>query len=249
MGHWYREDGSTAYTVPRATGKGERDTTLADAKKLNLRPSVTTVMAMAAKPGLETWKEEQILTAAVEWPFTYGDDIELWKKQIRIMSRQVAKTASEEGNRIHDGLEKCFKGNCLSGDKIIDEARLYIAHNFKMGNDWVAEKSFCQHGVGGKVDLHHRDGNGHGVIIDFKTKNTTDVAKMKGYDEHCIQLAAYRRGLDLPKAECYNMFISTVEPGLIVLKKWTNKELERGLAIFDALTELWYLKNKMERQV
>jgi len=51
-GHWYRRsDGSPQYTIVGKNGK-ERDTTLRDAREHNLVPSVTTIMRIAAAPGL-----------------------------------------------------------------------------------------------------------------------------------------------------------------------------------------------------
>ena len=50
-GHWYDDQGNPAYEIIGANGK-QRNTTLRDAKKLGLLPSVTTVLGVAAKPGL-----------------------------------------------------------------------------------------------------------------------------------------------------------------------------------------------------
>jgi hypothetical protein len=59
---------------------------------------------------------------------------------------------------------------------------------------WVSEKSFaCELGFGGKLDLH-APADGDGIVIDFKTKEFTDPAKVDAYDEHLMQLAAYRLG-------------------------------------------------------
>jgi hypothetical protein len=48
-GHWYDHDGKPMYTIVGANGK-ERNTTLRDAKKEGLVPSVTTIIGIAAKP-------------------------------------------------------------------------------------------------------------------------------------------------------------------------------------------------------
>ena len=58
-GHWYTQEGEPMYTIIGANGK-ERNTTLRDAKKENLVPSVTTILGMIAKPSLENWKINQI---------------------------------------------------------------------------------------------------------------------------------------------------------------------------------------------
>jgi hypothetical protein len=65
-GHWYKKDGSPAYTTIGKTG--ERATTLRDARKLGLLPSVTTINGMLSKAGLDTWKQQQVLLAALTLP-------------------------------------------------------------------------------------------------------------------------------------------------------------------------------------
>ena len=59
-GHWYKRDGATAYTIEGANGK-VRNTTLRDARKHGLLPSVTTIMRVAASPALEKWKRLDLL--------------------------------------------------------------------------------------------------------------------------------------------------------------------------------------------
>lgn len=64
--HWYDQNGEPRYTVPYADPKkGFRNTTLRDAKKMGLVPSVTTILGVANKPALNRWKENQILLAAM----------------------------------------------------------------------------------------------------------------------------------------------------------------------------------------
>jgi len=81
-------------------------------------------------------------------------------------------------------------------------------------------------------------------VIDFKTKEFTDPKKVEAYDEHLMQLAAYRIGLNLPKARCANVFVSVTEPGLVVVKEWEQEELERGWVMFESLLNYWQAKNK-----
>ena len=65
--HWYAKDGTPMYTVPAKSGE-PRATTLRDAKKMGLLPSVTTIMKSAASPGLEAWKLNQMMLAALTLP-------------------------------------------------------------------------------------------------------------------------------------------------------------------------------------
>jgi len=64
------------------------------------------------------------------------------------------------------------------------------------------------------------------------------------YDEHLLQLAAYRYGLGLPEARCANVFVSVKRPGLIKVHEWEEKDLQRGWLMFQNLLSYWKLKNK-----
>ena len=66
--HWYAQDGSPAYTQIIASGKNkgkERPTTIRDAKKLSLVPSVTTLLGIMDKPALTHWKINQAVDKAL----------------------------------------------------------------------------------------------------------------------------------------------------------------------------------------
>jgi hypothetical protein len=110
--------------------------------------------------------------------------------------------------------------------------------------DWVSERSFAHADLrcGGKSDLYTNEGDG--IVLDIKTKEFTDPDKVEGYDEHLMQLAAYRVGLGVPKARCANVFVSRNVPTLAVVKEWSQDDLERGWKMFMALLEFWQLKNK-----
>lgn len=66
-GHWYTRDGVPQYTVEAKKG-GQRATTLRDARTMNLVPSVTTILGVAAKPALLAWMQQQVLMAALTLP-------------------------------------------------------------------------------------------------------------------------------------------------------------------------------------
>ena len=64
--HWYSQTGEPRYQTPIATGarKGEmRSTTLRDARKENLLPSITTVLKAYPKAALDAWIIEQAVLA------------------------------------------------------------------------------------------------------------------------------------------------------------------------------------------
>lgn len=238
MAHYYDTTGKPCYTVPRADGKGERDTHIGDARKLGLVPSVTEYFRLLSKEGLNRWREENLLKAAFENKnkTTY----EYWVKNVRQIVKQEQEKAPLLGTAIHDALEEYYKTGTYDGEykKYVQSAILCIKYNIGDFN-YIAENSFYHElGFGGKVDLHSEE-----IVLDFKTKDTDDIKKMKGYREHIMQLAAYREGLGIPNARCYNLFISTKNPDLVVLEEYSEEDLQTSWEMFKCLVKYWRLDN------
>ena len=80
-GHWYTRTGAPMYTVKANNGQ-QRNTTLRDARKYDLVPSVTTILNVAAKPGLEAWKQQQILLAALTLPKAENESIDAYAERV-----------------------------------------------------------------------------------------------------------------------------------------------------------------------
>ena len=111
---------------------------------------------------------------------------------------------------------------------------------------WIAERSFGHElGFAGKCDLHAtNDATGNGIVVDIKTKDFTDPKDVLGYDEHLMQLSAYRVGLGIPNARCANIFVSRTQAGLCKIIEWSEEDLQRGFEMFCSLLKFWQLKNK-----
>ena len=194
-GHWYTKTGETAYTVEGKTGL--RATTLRDARKLDLVPSVTTILGVAAKPGLQTWLQTQVLLAALTLPRKEGEPEQDWLERVMSDSKAQTKQAAERGTAIHAVIESYFEQDYLP------EWPPYVKNVVKALNDafgaqlWNSEKSFAHElGYGGKVDL-----SAPNIVVDYKTKET-DLAKVEPYHEHEMQLAAYCVGMGYKLEEC-----------------------------------------------
>ena len=246
--HWYRQDGKPQYTVKAKDGTN-RPTTLRDARKLDLVPSVTTILKVASKPGLEAWKLEQMLMSALTLPRAPGETEKELISRIEADSKETGKRAAERGTRIHESIEKWF-----SGDRKVEHVQIaeafektlfehFDTHPFQ---NWIAEASFSsQKGFGGKVDIHCDPDQTApvGIVVDAKSKEFGPDDKVVAYDEHLMQLAAYRMGLQMPHARCANVFVSVNHPGLVKVVEWKEEELQRGWEMFQCLLGYWKLKN------
>lgn len=245
--HYYKLDGSSCHEVTGKNGQ-LRPTTVADARKLRLFPSVTTVMQVLDKHMLTSWIIDQILDAAVRTPFHPEEyEAEKWKRGIRTASQKIGKDAAAEGTRVHSVLDKWFKtGKVVKKDSHYVEKCLELLNTTFPGREWISEKSFAseKHGFGGSVDLHCEN-----IIIDFKTKNKEDIYSITAYDENKMQLCAYKEGLELPgNVRLFNMFISTAEEheGECNLVEVKPKDISKYWNMFYTLTEFWRAKNQYD---
>jgi hypothetical protein len=235
-GHWYTKDGSPAYTTIGKTG--ERPTTLRDARKLGLLPSVTTINGMLSKAGLDTWKQQQVLLAALTLPRQDGEPEQEWLARVMQDSKATGREAAERGTAIHAVIEAYF-------DQVyMPEKPAYLDAIDKALKDafgeqlWLSEKSFGHPlGFGGKCDLM----SVNGFIVDFKTKEA-DLDKVDVYFEHEMQLAAYREGLGMPTARSAIVFVNG-KTNQVKLIEVSQEKLQSGWECFEHLLRVYQIKN------
>ena len=239
--HWYDKDGAPMYTVKSKKDGTARNTTLRDARQLKLYPSVTTVMSAAAKPALTHWLQEQVLLSALTLPKRVDEADADYCARIIDDSKQQGRSAADLGTEIHESIERFYSGTLSLDDKHLEHV---IATSEELSKKFgikkfVAERSFSHElGFGGKVDLF-----AHNLVVDVKTKEFSEVKGLKGYDEHLMQLAAYRVGLGMPEARCANIFVSRNVKGLVSIIEWSAEDLNRGWNMFYHLLQFWQQKN------
>ena len=236
--HWYASDGTPRHTVIGSKGV-ERATTLRDARQLNLFPSVTSVLGVLAKPGLEAWKQEQAILAAITLPRIAGEgDDAFAARVVRDMDAQVER-ACDFGTRIHLAIESANAG---APELAAPEVAPWLTHyeTWRTANILrivSAEQSVICDGYAGRFDML-ADHQEHGLcLVDFKTQNVKK-GKPTFYETWCWQLAAYRRALGV-KCQCLSLVIDSNTPGAPVEKLWSEDELMDGLEIFTAAVRIW----------
>ena len=160
-------------------------------------------------------------------------------------SKEQGKQAADLGTDIHASVQAFYEGK--EDTSYVDHRKGCVRALQEHYGDliWIPERAFAHDmGFGGKCDLHTSQGDG--VVVDIKTKDFDDPEKVDGYDEHLMQLAAYRVGLGIPAARCANVFVSRTVAGLSVVKEWSAEDLERGWLMFHHLLRFWQLKNNYE---
>lgn len=239
QGHWYGRDGSPRYSVVGKNGK-ERPTTLRDARANGWLPSVTGIIRCAAAPGLQMWMQKQVMLAALTLPRMDGESEDDYLQRILSDSKEQARKAAERGTAIHAAIQGHFEGEPpheeywphVNATK--EQLQAWIGLNATPA--WAAERSFASPlGFGGKVDLSWLGG----AVCDFKTKEFGPDDDLKTWDEHAMQLAAYRHGLGMEKARCAIVYVSVTNPGLARLIEIPEADLVKGWKCFYSLLQFW----------
>jgi hypothetical protein len=237
-GHWYQIDGKPAYTTMGKNGK-ERNTTVKDAREHGYLPSVTTIIGCAAKPGLDVWKQQQAILAALTLPRIDGETEEDWLSRVVSDSKQTAKQAAERGTLVHGVIEAFYDGVYMPEVPVyVREVEKIIIEHF--GEQlWVPEKSFANNGYGGKCDLI----SSAGFVIDFKTTEK-DLDKLDYYFEHQMQLAAYRSGFGMPSARCAIVYVNATQNKAKIVEI-PDADLRIGWDCFSHLLSFYRAKNRL----
>lgn len=237
--HWYYKDGRACYEVPRAKGDGMRPTTLADARKLNLVPSVTSILKCAARPGLEAWKATQLLQSALTLPKKPSETVDDYAKRVIEDSKEQGKKAAERGTELHAAIEIFASQNAIPDMQWAPHlAKLQqTLAQYGIGlSQGKPEHSFASPlGYGGKLDWHDNT-----TVIDFKTKGNLN-AKQLAWPEHCWQLAAYIEGVYGEytwKKRAINVFIGITDCE-VKIHEWSDEDRLNGWAAFQALLYFW----------
>jgi hypothetical protein len=241
--HWYSLEGEACHQIAKAKGDGMRNVTVTDARKLGLFPSVTNILGVIAKPGLDKWKLQQVAKAAFNRPPDGKESAEYFTDRIIESAFDQVVDAADFGSRIHDALEKIFEG-----EPVEDELLPYVQPTL----DWKREKGLtfthreitlvnAGEGYAGRCDVIAQGKKGQLVILDYKTRKTKEGEKVATYDGQGMQLAAYAVAhwgeAMLDKVTAANVFISTTEPGRMEVSK--HDDLVSEWHAFKAACLLW----------
>lgn len=255
MGHWYDKDGEPRHKE----GKDGGDTTLREARKLGLYPSVTTIGGILHKEGLVYWLQKQAAIAAIEMCKDVAELLEVFDDDSAAQAIAKAKeekvtAKADEGTVIHDMLENFHDDpfNVTGDDQRICYAILEcIKENtgLNLFEDFIPEARFCdtEHGYAGMCDLHTKPEVTTPWVLDYKTKDKVND-KTTGYKDHGKQLAAYSHGLRLPDARLGNIFISRQAPEdpdvLWDVKFYEHKNVQYLWACFLDTLHCWQMDKK-----
>jgi len=245
-GHWYTEDGQSAHVIIGANGK-ERNTTVADARKLRLLPSVTSVIGVVEKKNLTSWLVEQGILASLTLPRKDGEDLTEYAKRCVADSKEATSRAAQHGTRMHEEMEHILLGREHSKDPTL----LPYIETFKgwakenVTKTYWCEKCLVGNGYAGRCDaLVELKGIGK-AIIDLKNRKVNPKNNDPFYRESdCVQGSAYRKANGEDGIAFVSVVLASNDPSKIMAKQWEEFELEEGFEAFKSMLRIWaYLKN------
>ena len=219
-GHWYTENGESAHTVMGKNGNF-RNTTVADARKMLLYPSVTSILSILDKPQLTNWKIEMAIIASLTLPKEEGETLEEYAKRVVRDSKESTSKAAEHGTLMHEQMEHVLLGRPHSQDEKIQP---YI-ETFKKWADENVEKTYwCEKalvgaGYAGRAGLGRKDRDPeHREVLDGQSR---------------------RAHLHIPQAACVSIVLASNDSSKLMTRVWEDDELYQAGIAFNALLRVW----------
>lgn len=250
MGHWYSKDGVLF------------NTTLRTARKDKLFASVTEQQKIEGAPGLEQWKQNELLKLSYEFPAIAQEDCPSFIRRLRGQDWDRAKGTMELGTRIHDALQTCLEKD-VGPEAVDSDLAPYVIPALEYFKEKEFEIEHLEHCVvnlgeayAGMADCIAKTPCGKKFILDWKSKKTKPGEKVKPYHNQIEQVSAYAGaywGVEaLENLEVYgvNAFISTTEVnhGRARFEKavYSPEEMWNAYKNFCVVAKLWRIRNKYD---
>lgn len=224
---YYDESGKIVFKTPTADGRGERAPTLADAKKLGLFLSVSTVAKLGGdSSSLENWfKTEPIRVAgrARQWQLL-RDDVDTWVSVTQAECATQMGKAATRGSLVHKMAEDYSKWRINNARSFSPTADLtpYALTLHRVFDEGKIEP--CEDAIelpvfdpttftAGTLDLAAKKAFGKkNVLIDFKTQSFKS-ANPVNYFNYQLQVAAYSKARFGKPGWCAIIYLDTSKHG------------------------------------
>lgn len=239
---FYRPDGTVVFSVPAHTG-GEREPTIADARKHGWLPSVTEVLKILDKPFLTAWKLQHILEIALKNPIG-SETEEQWILRVSELSKEYASLAADRGREIHAAIENCLPTGKTPDDPACARACAEIRSHYGDVEILCEQPFVCNMGYAGTRDMVIPSLR---IVADIKTKEAAKFDKPSW--EMGLQLGAY--SINSPMCVLEQIIVDR-DTGETLFFRWGEKwkrtqsqtidELQNG---FLCVLNAWKAKNQL----
>jgi len=227
-----------------------RATTIADARKLNLLPSSTTILGCLPKPQLDDWKFRQV-TEWCSWnPMKPGEAMEDFHRRVMDGAFQQVGDAADLGTAIHKALECHFQGQGfdLAMQPYVDATDAWIDAQGLAFEGHELRLVSTKYGFAGTTDaIVSRDGCAG--ILDFKTRKTKAGRPAEPWFGQKEQIASYVQAQFSGISDenfGVNVFISTTEPGRVEAAFYDADDLRQGWDTFQHAFAIWKAMNQYD---
>lgn len=275
MSHWYTKNGQAMHKVPGKT-VAERDTTITDARKMGLLPSVSGITKVWANLGLDRWKQNATIDATLnycrddwtgDWSKVKASEDDHFYGEVRARADASMNAASDLGVKIHAAIEASLTSSTWFPN---EEVQLWDGRWVEMRElvnpalDKLRELSITtvesekiitclSHGYAGQMDMAFTQGEIAGVL-DFKSTKTKPGKKIDVRQGQSMQIAAYHYAYwgvadkphFTPNHKGINLYISTTEIGRVDIVTYDHEELAKQWQGFLACLTLWRLQNNYD---
>lgn len=245
--HFYTPDGQPKHRMPLANEKGDRPTHVGDAKRLGLYPSVSAILQLLGKPGLEKWKGQQAVLATEKLKRTKGESDEYFVARCLEAAFKQVDDAAELGSAIHGEMDRFLAYGWEQPFSPHEKLAPYV----RPALEWMRQKEIVvespetvvvnkEHGFAGTSDAPFRWMKGAGIgVLDFKSKKTKEGVPVDYFPEQPMQIAAYGATYwgeqAMPHCWGINVYISTTEIGRVDVAIYRPQQLMQDWECFKLL--------------
>lgn len=249
--HWYHKDGRACFEVPYADKKraGEtRATTLTDARKLGLLPSVTTILDVLSKGNLISWMLSQAIQSALTLPRNPDESLDDFAKRVVKDMDEQRDNAAEKGKAIEEAIRLWSIGESYEPalEPYVQAFRDFLK-NHGCRIVWMQQRIVAPDYAGTADLMLEHIQTGRLVLADLKTQDGKKDEGKLGirycfYDTWCYQLEGYADRMVCDAT--MNIIIDRAHPGKFDFYEWTPDERKIGLENFRAAKTIFCNEKK-----
>ena len=234
--HWYFRDGRPFHEIAKSDGIGMRPVTLRDARKVLALPSVTNILGVLAKPGLDAWKIEQGIMAALTLPRNPDEPLDAFAHRVVADMGEQVENAADFGSRIHEACEVYARTKELPEDAALlpylAAWRRWFDEHVERIHSLETVYVNHEHGYAGRVDMVAKLKEFGWAVVDFKTqkikRGPKGEMKPRFYETWPLQLSAYQHAILGNGTKNVSAIVSVVidsgQPGPLHVAKWNGTE-------------------------
>jgi len=236
--HWHQRDGTPVETVPAKDGT-PRPATIADARELNLLPSVSEIMTALNRPGLTEFRMQEAVLAALAWPRTQGDDpaalVQPILNSLREPPLKPADLAAALRTALTDPGEYTEQ---IEG--IMTAFRVWAG---KLGAVYWQSKPVFSNALGYAAvpDLVALTSDRNLTVFNVRAQPFYGQKnpQPRFTDDAAVSAAGSLALVARSGLRACTLVIDTAPPHRVFERHWTQRELRHGLRIFNAVFTVW----------